>query len=207
MAKISVKNLLGEKVKDITLNDAIWGIEPNDSCLKKSLQLQRDASRQGTRKTKTRSEVSGGGRKPWRQKGTGRARHGSIRSVQWKGGGVAFGVIPNKFSFKINKKEALLALKSALTHKNINKNLIVVENLDLKTNKTKEAIDLLNVFKLEGKTLFITKKELENLALSTNNLGYVGYILANEINCYDLVNADNVVIEEAAVKSIEEALK
>jgi 50S ribosomal protein L4, bacterial/organelle len=111
MTKISVKNLKGEKVKDITLNDGVWNIEVNDNCLKKMIRLQLDASRQGTRKTKNRSEVSGGGRKPWKQKGTGRARQGSIRATQWRGGGIPFGVCPRDFSFKINKKKELLLLK------------------------------------------------------------------------------------------------
>ena len=113
--KISVKNLSGEKVKDLTLNDAVWNIEANDLVLKKMIKLQLDSMRQGTHKTKTRSEVSGGGRKPWRQKGTGRARQGSIRATQWRGGGIPMGVGPRDYTFKINKKERVIALKSALS--------------------------------------------------------------------------------------------
>ena len=130
MTKISVKNLKGEKVKDITLADSVWNIEVNEGSVKKAVRLQLDASRQGTAKTKNRSEVSGGGRKPWKQKGTGRARQGSIRATQWRGGGIAGGVTPRDYSFKINRKERVLALKSALTLKAQEEKLIVVENLE-----------------------------------------------------------------------------
>ena len=204
--KVNVINLKGEKVKDLTLNDLIWKIEPNDDCLKKSLKLQMDASRQGTRKTKTRSEVSGGGRKPYRQKGTGRARHGSIRSNIWKGGGIAFGVSPNNFAFKINKKERRLALKSALTYTVLDKKLKVVDKMDIKSHRVKDFNKILADLKLEGKTLFITKEDISNLSLATRNLSNIGYILASEINCYDLTNANNIVMDEEVVKYIEEVL-
>ena len=207
MTKISVKNLNGEKVKDLTLKDTVWNIEVNNDCLKKMIRLQLDATRQGTRKTKNRSEVSGGGRKPWRQKGTGRARQGSIRATQWRGGGIPFGVQPRDYSFKINKKERVIALKSALTLKNVGKELVVVDNFNLATNKTKDAINMLNALKLDNKILFVTSDDAENLYLATRNLPNALVIYADEINCYDVVNADVLVCDEAAVKQIEEVLK
>ena len=207
MAKIEVKNIKNEKTKDLTLDAKVFGIEPNDIVLKKAIDLQLAASRQGTAKTKTRSEVSGGGRKPWRQKGTGRARQGSTRATQWVGGGIAGGVNPRSYSFKMNKKERVLALKSALTHIAKTKSLVVVDSLELKSNKTSEVKELIKTLGLNGKVLFITANDGENLYLATRNLGYTYSLMSDEINCYDLVNADTVVIEEEAVKKIEEALK
>ena len=207
MAKIEVKNIKNEKTKDLTLDAKVFGIQPNDVVLKKAIDLQLAASRQGTAKTKTRSEVSGGGRKPWRQKGTGRARQGSTRATQWVGGGIAGGVNPRSYSFKMNKKERALALKSALTHIAKNKSLVVVDSLELKSNKTSEVKELIKTLGLNGKVLFITANDGENLYLATRNLGYTYSLMSDEINCYDLVNADTVVIEEEAVKKIEEALK
>lgn len=207
MAKIEVKNIKNEKTKDLTLDAKVFAIEPNDVVLKKAIDLQLAASRQGTAKTKTRSEVSGGGRKPWRQKGTGRARQGSTRATQWVGGGIAGGVNPRSYSFKMNKKERVLALKSALTHIAKNKSLVVVDSLELKSNKTSEVKELIKTLGLNGKVLFITANDGENLYLATRNLGYTYSLMSDEINCYDLVNADTVVIEEEAVKKIEEALK
>lgn len=207
MTKISVKNLKGEKVKDLTLNDNVWNIETNDLCLKKMIKLQLDSMRQGTHKTKTRSEVSGGGRKPWKQKGTGRARQGSIRATQWRGGGIAFGVSPRSYSFKINKKERVLALKTALTYKAKTKELVVIDNIKLDSLKTKEVINILDTLKLNGKVLFVTNDENENLYMAARNLGNVLVLMADEINCYDIVNADVMVCDEEAVKKIEEAIK
>ena len=207
MTKISVKNIKGEIVKDINLDSKIWNIEVNDDALKKMIRLQLDSMRQGTRKTKTRSEVSGGGRKPWRQKGTGRARQGSIRAVQWRGGGIAFGVSPRNFTFKINKKERVLALKTALTYKNTEKALVVLDNVKLETLKTKEITNILNTLELSGKILFVTKEENENLYMATRNLGNVLVLMADEINCYDIVNADVLVADIDAISTIEEVLK
>ena len=207
MTKISVKNVKNEKVKDLTLNDNIWNIEINDDALLKAVKLQLAATRQGTHKTKTRSEVSGGGRKPWKQKGSGRARQGSIRATQWRGGGIAFGVTPRDYTFKMNKKERVLALKTALTEKAQAKELIVLDKIELATLKTKDVKALLNTLELAGKVLFVTTEDSENLYMATRNLGYAYVILANEINCYDLVNADYVVCDEEAVKYIEEVLK
>ena len=207
MAKVQLINQKGEKLKDITLADNVWNIETNDIVLKKAIDLQLAASRQGTAKTKTRAEVSGGGRKPWRQKGTGRARQGSIRATQWVGGGVAFGVTPRDYSFKINKKERVLAIKSALTHKLTNKELVIVDSIKLETLKTKELKDMLSAMNLTGKVLFVTKEENENLYMASRNLGYAYAIMANEINCYDLINADIVVMDKDAVEFIEGGLK
>lgn len=207
MAKIELKNIKGEKVKDITLADTVWNIEPHDIDLKQAIDLQLAATRQGTHKTKTRSEVSGGGRKPWKQKGTGRARQGSIRATQWRGGGIAGGVTPRDYGFKMNKKERVLALKSALTHKYQDKELIVLDNVTMATLKTKDLKAMLATLNLAGKVLFVTKEDNENLYMASRNLGYAYAILADEINCYDIVNADVLVCDEAAVKQIEEVLK
>ncbi len=171
------------------------------------IKLQLDSMRQGTHKTKTRSEVSGGGRKPWKQKGTGRARQGSIRATQWRGGGIAFGVSPRSYSFKINKKERVLALKTALTYKAKTKELVVIDNIKLDSLKTKEVINILDTLKLNGKVLFVTNDENENLYMAARNLGNVLVLMVDEINCYDIVNADVMVCDEEAVKKIEEAIK
>lgn len=205
--KINVKNMANESVKDITLADTVWNIETNDLVLKKMIRLQLDSMRQGTHKTKTRSEVSGGGRKPWKQKGTGRARQGSIRATQWRGGGIAGGVTPRDYTFDINKKERALALKSALTHKAQDKELVVLDNIKLESLKTKEIKNLVKTLELNGKVLFVTAEDNEDLYMATRNLGYVYYITSNEINCLDLVNTDTLVCDEAAVKKIEEVLK
>jgi len=207
MTKISVKNLNGEKVKDLTLNDSIWNVEVNEDCLKKMIRLQLDASRQGTRKTKNRSEVSGGGRKPWKQKGTGRARQGSIRATQWRGGGIPLGVGNRDYTFKINKKERVIAITSALTAKVQEKALVVLENYNLSSNKTKDALKVLDALKLTDKILFVTSDDAENLYLATRNLPNVLVIYADEVNCYDVVNADVLVCDEESVKVIEEVIK
>lgn len=207
MSKLDMLNLNGEKVKEINLKDNIWNIEPNNNVLHDAIVLTLASRRQGTHKVKTRSEVSGGGRKPWRQKGTGRARQGSIRATQWRGGGIAGGVVPRDYTFKMNKKERSLALKSALTDKVNNKELIVVDSLAIADSKTKTVKELIKTLGLDGKVLFVTANEAANLYLATRNLGYTYTLMSDEINCYDLVNADYVVVEEAAVKMIEEALK
>ena len=207
MAKIQLINIKGEKLKDLTLADNVWNIEANDIVLKKAIDLQLAATRQGTAKTKTRSEVSGGGRKPWRQKGTGRARQGSIRAIQWRGGGIAGGVTPRDYTFQINKKERALALKSALSHKFQDKELMVIDNINLDNLKTKTIKDIMATLKLEGNVLFVTGEDNENLYMATRNLGYAYNINADEINCYDLVNADVVVCDEKAIEVIEGGLK
>jgi len=204
--KISVKNLNGEKVKDLTLKDSVWNIEVNDDCLKKSIKLQQAATRQGTAKAKTRSEVSGGGKKPWKQKGTGRARAGSSRSPIWRGGGIVFGPTPRDYSFKINKKERTIALKSALSDIAKEKALVVVDKIELASLKTSEAKNLIKSLNIAGNILFVTNEDNENLFMACRNLGYTNVLLVDELNVLDLVYADYVVIEEAAVKTLEEGL-
>ena len=207
MAIVELKNLKNEKVKDLSISDSIWKIEVNDDCLKKMIRLQLAATRQGTAKTKTRSEVSGGGRKPWKQKGTGRARQGSIRATQWRGGGIAGGVQPRDYTFKINKKERVLALKSALTDKLNTKSLFVFDNLELPSLKTKELKNFVETAKLEGKVLFVTASDNENLYMASRNLGYTYVLYIDDINVYDIVNADTLVLDEAALNKLEEVLK
>lgn len=207
MAKIDVINLKGEKTSDLKLNDSIWKIETNDIVLKKAIDLQLASLRQGTHKTKTRGEVSGGGRKPYRQKGTGNARQGTIRAPHYRGGGVVFGVTPRSYTFKMNKKERGLAIRSALTDKVNNKELFVVDSLNIDSVKTKDIKKLMADLKLAGKVLFVTENDAEKLYLATRNLGYALVLMANELNVYDIVNADTMVIEEGAVKYIEEVLK
>ena len=207
MTKISVKNIKGETVKDITLENTIWNIEVNNDALKKMIRLQLDSMRQGTRKTKSRSEVSGGGRKPWKQKGTGRARQGSIRATQWRGGGIPIGVDNRDYTFKINRKERVLALKSALTDKAKDKKVVVLDEIKLANLKTKEFTKVLEALKLNGKTLFVTVDENEDLYMASRNLGNVLVLMAEELNCYDIVNADNLVLTEDAVNKLGEVLK
>lgn len=207
MTKLSINNLKGEKVSDITLNSEVFGIEVNELAMKKMVRLQLNASRQGIAKAKTRSEVSGGGRKPWKQKGTGRARQGSIRAAQWRKGGIVFGPTPRDYSFKINRKERVLALKSALVNKLNEKKLMVIDNLKLDNFKTKTGVELLNNLKLDGKVLFVASEEAENLYMATRNLNNVLVLFPDEINVYDILNADYVVFDEASIKMVEEALK
>ncbi|MDD6941577.1 MAG: 50S ribosomal protein L4 [Bacilli bacterium] len=208
MKKVELLNLKGEKVKDINLNEEIFGITPNKAVLKDAIILTMASLRQGTHKTKNRSEVSGGGRKPWRQKGTGRARQGSIRAVQWVGGGNYGTPVPRDYSKKQNRKERQLALKSALSDKAIEKSIIVVENISLATPKTKEMVNLLEKLKLADKKVLIVVKEFDdNLILASRNLQNVVLILAEEINVLDLVGTDVMLITEEALKTVEEVLK
>ncbi len=206
MSKLDVVNLNGEKVEKVELNSSVWGIEPNDAVLYDALRLARNNSRQGTHETKTRSEVSGGGRKPWRQKGTGRARHGSTRSPIWTGGGVVFGPHSRSHSIKMNKKERRLALRSALAYKAIESKLVVVDEFKVETNKTKDMINTLAALNLTGKTLIVVNELTDNVILATRNLKNVLLLSALEVNTYDVVLADTLLIEAAAVKTIEEVL-
>lgn len=207
MKKVELLNLNGEKVKDFKLNENIFDITPNDKVLYDAIILARASLRQGTHKTKNRSEVSGGGRKPWRQKGTGRARQGSIRAVQWVGGGNYGTPVPRDYSKKQNRKERQLALRTALTGKVNDKELIAVENLTLETPKTKDMINLLTNLKIADKKVLIVVKELEeNLILASRNLQNVALITADEINVLDLVATNVVLITEDALKAIEEVL-
>lgn len=207
MAKLNIINLKGEKVEDLKVNDEIFKANENDVVVKKALDLQLASLRQGTAKTKTRAEVSGGGRKPYKQKGTGNARQGSIRAPHYRGGGVAFGVTPRSYTFKMNKKERVLALRSVLTNKVNAKQLIVVDSLEIDSLKTKDLKNMLNTLKLSGKVLFICGNDAENLYMASRNLENTLVLLANEINVYDILNADVVVVDTAAMKYIEEVLK
>ena len=207
MAKVDIINLNGEKVKDIKLNDAIYNIESNEVVVKKALDLQLASLRQGTHKTKTRAEVSGGGRKPYKQKGTGNARQGSTRAPHYRHGGVAFGVTPRDYTFKMNKKERVLALRSVLSMKAKENNIKVIDSLTVESLKTKDLKNLLSNLGLNGKTLFITSNDAENLYLSSRNLNNVGVLLTSELNVYDMLHADTIVLDEEAVKQIEEVLK
>lgn len=206
MSKLSVLNTKGEKVKDITLSKEIWGIEPNDAVLYDAITLSRNSLRQGTADTKTRSEVSGGGKKTWRQKGTGRARQGSTRAPHWYHGGVVFGPHPRDYSKKMNRKERRLALKSALAYKAMEKELIVVDNFDIQSSKTKDVKSLLANLKAEKNVLIVVDELNENMILATRNLSNVILLQANEINVLDVISADKMIITEAAVKQIEEVL-
>lgn len=207
MSKLEIVNLNGEKVKDIKLKDNVFGIEPNDGVLHNAIVKAQAGKRQGTHSTKTRSEVSGGGRKPWRQKGTGNARQGSIRAVQWVGGGIAFGPKPRDYSKKQNKKERRLALRSALSYKAINNELVIVESLELTSSKTKEMLEVLNKLNLTNKKVLIVVNELnENLCLASRNLGNVKISLVEELNTFDVVSADNMLVTVDALEKIEEVL-
>ena len=206
MAKTQVLNLKGEKVKDITLKDSVWNIEVNEPVVHDAIVLAQASLRQGTASTKTRSEVSGGGRKPYKQKGTGNARQGSTRSPQWPGGGIVFGPKPRKYDKKQNRKERRLALKSALTSKLQDKELVVVENLNLENNKTKTFNEVLKNLKVDKKALIVCADENENLYLASRNNNKVALVLANEINVLDLIATDYLVIDESSIKKIEEVL-
>ena len=197
-----------EKIKDIKLNKEIFDIEPNEKVMYDAIITARNGLRQGTYCTKTRSEVSGGGRKPWRQKGTGRARQGSIRATQWRGGGIALGPKPRDYSIKMNRKERRLALISALSEKNKSKNLIVVDNFDLESNKTKDMVNALNKLELSDKKVLIVMDELtENVILASRNLYNVLLMEPMELDVLDIVNADVIVMTKQAVSDVEEALK
>ena len=206
MGKVNVINLKGEKVKDITLDAKVFGSEVNEIVLKKAIDLQLASLRQGTQKTKTRAEVSGGGRKPYKQKGTGNARQGSIRAPHYRGGGVALSINPRSYTFKMNKKERVLALRSALSMKAQAKELVIVDSLEMASLKTKDVKDMIKSLNLTGKVLFVTSNDAENLYMGSRNLNKVNVILSEELNVFDIVNSDTVVIDEVAVKAIEEVL-
>jgi large subunit ribosomal protein L4 len=207
MPKIAVLNISGEKVKDIKLNDDIWGIEPNDVVLYDAVVLANAASRQGTHSVKTRAEVSGGGRKPWKQKGTGNARQGSIRSPQWRHGGIVFGPTTERnYKLKMNKKERRLALKSALSYKVLDSELLVLDLLKLDNPKTKEMLNIMKNLKLNKSTLLVTTDLSDEVILASRNIKGLKVIMPSEINVIDTMTYKNVVITEDAVKSIEEVL-
>lgn len=204
--KVELLNINGEKIKDINLDKEIFGIEPNNKVLKDAIDLARASLRQGTAKTKNRSEVSGGGRKPYKQKGTGNARQGSIRAVQWVGGGIAFGPVPRSYNKKQNRKERRLALKSALSYKVIGSELVIIDSLNIADGKTKTMVNILNDLKLNGNILLVVESLNENIVLATRNLPNVILLEASEINTYDVISADVMVVTSEAIKQIEEVL-
>ena len=206
MAKAQVLNLNGEKVKDITLKDSVWNTEVNEIAMRDAIVVAQASQRQGTASTKTRSEVSGGGRKPYKQKGTGNARQGSTRAVQWPGGGIAHGPKPRKYDIKQNRKERRLALTSALTSKLKDKEVVVVENLNLETAKTKDFNAMLKNLKVDGKVLVVFAEGNENLFLASSNNRNVAVMEASEVNVLDLVACKYLLIDESSVKKIEEVL-
>ena len=206
MAKTQVLNVKGEKVKDLTLKDAVWNTEVNTPVMKDAVIVALSSQRQGTASTKTRSEVSGGGRKPYKQKGTGNARQGSTRSPQWPGGGIVFGPKPRKYDKKQNRKERRLALRSALSSKYQDKELIIVDSLSLEDGKTKTFNKMLKDLKLDGKVLVVCDTDNENLYLASRNNQKVAVVLTEEINVLDLVATKYLLIEESSVKKLEEVL-
>ena len=204
MANVSVYNMEGKEVGTIELNDAVFGVEVNEHLVHMAVVQQLANNRQGTQKAKTRSEVSGGGRKPWRQKGTGHARQGSTRSPQWTGGGVVFAPTPRDYSFKINKKEKRAALKSALSDKVANGKLVVVDALTFDAPKTKEFAKVMSNLNVNEKALVVLNNNDANVVLSAKNIPTVKTGLTNTINVYDVVNAKTLVLTQDAVKTIEE---
>ena len=203
MANVSVYNMEGNEVGKMELNDAIFGVEINEHLVHMAVVQQLANKRQGTQKAKTRSEVSGGGRKPWRQKGTGHARQGSIRAPQWTGGGVVFAPTPRDYSFKLNKKEKRAALKSALTSRVQEDKFIVLENLELNEIKTKKFAEILGNLNVE-KALVVLNDNNKNVVLSARNIPNVKTALTNTINVYDILKYNTVIVTKDAVATIEE---
>ena len=204
MPKIDVYDINGKKVKELELNEAVFGIEPNEAVVHSVLVNFLANQRQGTQSTKTRSELSGGGRKPWRQKGTGRARQGSIRAPQWIKGGIALGPKPRSYKYTVNKKERQLAVKSVLSSKVLENELVVVDSLPLNDIKTKEMVKALSNLKVEGKALIMLPEKNEKVQKSARNIEGVKTTLVETINVYDLLKYNKLVVTEDAVKKLEE---
>ena len=204
MPKVDVYNMQGKKVSDVELNEAVFGIEPNETIVHSVLVNYLANQRQGTQSTKTRAEVRGGGRKPWRQKGTGRARQGSIRAPQWIKGGIALGPKPRSYSYRVNKKEKQLAIRSLLSAKVLDNELTVVDKLEVKEPKTSVMVKALTSLKVEGKTLIILADKNENVLLSSRNIEGVKTIELNTINVFDLLNCNKLVLPLDTVKKLEE---
>ena len=204
MPKIDVYDINGKKVKELELNEAVFGIEPNEAVVHSVLVNFLANQRQGTQSTKTRSEVSGGGRKPWRQKGTGRARQGSIRAPQWIKGGIALGPKPRSYKYTVNKKERQLAVKSVLSSEVLENELVVVDSLPLNDIKTKEMVKALSNLKVEGKALIMLPEKNEKVQKSARNIEGVKTTLVETINVYDLLKYNKLVVTEDAVKKLEE---
>ena len=204
MPKVDVYDINGKKVSDVELNENIFGIKPNKNIVHAVLVNYLANQRQGTQSTKTRAEVRGGGRKPWRQKGTGRARQGSIRAPQWIKGGIALGPKPRSYKYTVNKKEKRLAIRSVLSSKVLENELTVVDKLELKEIKTKSMVKAFSDLKIAGKTLVILPEKNLNVQASTNNIEGAKVILANEINIYDLLRYSNLVLTLDTIKKLEE---
>ena len=204
MPKVDVIDIKGKKVSDIELADSVFGIEPNEAIVHSVLVNYLANQRQGTQSTKTRAEVSGGGKKPWRQKGTGRARQGSIRAPQWIKGGIALGPKPRSYKYTVNKKEKRLAIKSVLSSKVLEKELTVVDKLELKEIKTKTMVKALTDLKVSGKTLIILPESNKNVLMSSRNIEGVKTIVANNINVFDLLKYTNLILPVDTVKKLEE---
>ena len=204
MAKVEVINVEGKKVKELTLNDSVFGIEPNMNVVHSVVLNYLANQRQGTQNTKTRAEVAGGGRKPWRQKGTGRARQGSIRAPQWSKGGIALGPKPRSYKYKINKKERALAVRSVLSAKLAENELVVVDQFGLNEIKTAKFAKILNNIKVEGKSLVVIPENDVNVQKSARNIKGVKTTIVDTMTVYDILNAKNLVITENAIKKIEE---
>ena len=204
MPKVDVYDIKGKKVSDIELADSVFGIEPNEAIVHSVLVNYLANQRQGTQSTKTRAEVRGGGKKPWRQKGTGRARQGSIRAPQWIKGGIALGPKPRSYKYTVNKKEKRLAIKSVLSSKVLEKELTVVDKLELKEIKTKSMVKALTALKVEGKTLIIVPEKNTNVVMSARNIEGVKTITANNINVFDLLKYNNLILPVDTVKKLEE---
>ncbi|HHT98713.1 MAG TPA: 50S ribosomal protein L4 [Acholeplasma sp.] len=206
MPKVDIINQTGKSVEKIELSDYVFGIEPHQQALYDVVNAQRAAMRQGTHDVKNRSEVSGGGRKPWRQKGTGRARQGSIRSPQWRGGGVVFGPTPRSYAVKVNKKVRQLALRSALSYLQANNNLIVIDQLQIASGKTKDFQAFLNTLNIKGKVLLVATEFSDNEILAARNIPTVAFAQVDHVSVYDLLNTKTLVITKAAVAVLEEVL-
>lgn len=204
MPKVDVLDMKGKKVSDLELADSVFGIEPNEGIVHSVLVNYLANQRQGTQSTKTRAEVSGGGKKPWRQKGTGRARQGSIRAPQWIKGGIALGPKPRSYKYTVNKKEKRLAIKSVLSSKVLEKELTVVDKLEVKEIKTKTMVKALADMKVEGKTLIILPENNNNVLMSSRNIKGVKTIVANNINIFDLLKYTNLILPVDTVKKLEE---
>ena len=204
MPKVDVYDITGKKVNTVELNEKVFGIEPNENIVHSVLVNYLANQRQGTQSTKTRSEVRGGGRKPWRQKGTGRARQGSIRAPQWIKGGIALGPKPRSYKYTVNKKEKRLAIRSVLSSKVLENKLTVIDKLELAEIKTKSMVKAFNDLKVEGKTLVIIPEKNLNVQASARNIEGVKTILVNTINIYDLLKYTNLVLTLDTVKKIEE---
>ncbi len=206
MPKINVLSQEGKKVADLTLSDYVFGIEPHQQVLYDVVNAQRAAMRHGTHDVKNRGEVRGGGRKPWRQKGTGRARQGSTRSPQWRKGGVVFGPTPRSYAIKMNQKVRQLALRSALSYHTANGQLIVVDALNIETPKTKLFQDVITSLKIEGKTLVIAQTFGDNVILAARNIPTIAFSQVSHVSVYDILNCKNLLLTKDAVETLEEVL-